>query len=1032
MAIGNARTSVRLSAWAAGLLLAMLLLPHGTHGQYFGRNKVQYETFDFKTLETPHYRILYYPESQPVIVDAGRMAERWYERFSTLFQHELEENQPVILYANHADFQQTNVISGLIGEGTGGVTEGMQNRVVMPLTGIYDENNHVLGHELVHAFQYSIMKESSGGLAAARGMPLWFVEGMAEYLSLGRENSLTAMWMRDAVLHEDVPSISDMSGNLSYFPYRFGHAFWAWVAGLYSDDIVPRLMYATVAAGYELALQEILSTPVDTLSARWKQAMHETYYPMIADRTKPLEVGEAALDEGEALMTLSPSISPDGRHAAFIARRDVFTLNLYLADLSTGEIVEQLASSNSDAHFDALQFTNGSGTWSPDGSKLAFTVFKGGDNALAMLDIESVTVERTIKLEGVDALLQAAWSPDGSRILISGNTGGLSDLYLYDLTSDEIEQLTNDTYAQIQPSWSPDGRTIAFATDAGGEYMPGDLTYGRLQIALMDLQSRELRFIAISDDAKHIDPQFGVNNDLYFVADPDGFSDIYRYSFDDGQFFRVTRIATGVTGLTEDSPALSVARESGTLLFTVFDDREYKLRRLATAEASGEAFSLEPTAYETGVSLPPQFVETTVSEYLAGSNGNGHANGNGNGNGHTDGATDELYRFQFRDYNPKLSLAYVGQTGVGVGFDRFGAQVGGGASFLFSDLLGNRVLGITAQASGRLKDIGGEIFYLNQGHRLNWGVAGGHIPFRSAFLRVSEATVGNQPVVRQELVREWTFFDRVDLMAVYPLSTNRRFEFTGGFSHVWYDRDAEGILVDRGFIIDEYQIDLPAPSPLNLGHVSGAYVGDYSLFGFTSPVRGTRYRLELEATAGTITFLTALADLRRYVYLSPFTLAFRGMHIGRYLDDAENERLSELFVGYPTLVRGYDAYSLEPEECTTGDCPVYNRLLGSRLAVVNAELRFPLFGTDEYGLVNFSYLPTELAAFFDGGVAWRSGDLPKLRFEQDSDERIPVFSTGLAARVNLFGFLVGQVFVAKPFQRPEKNVEWGFLIAPGW
>ena len=37
----------------------------------------------------------------------------------------------------------------IIGQGTGGVTEASQNRVVMPLTGIYEDTDHVLGHELV-------------------------------------------------------------------------------------------------------------------------------------------------------------------------------------------------------------------------------------------------------------------------------------------------------------------------------------------------------------------------------------------------------------------------------------------------------------------------------------------------------------------------------------------------------------------------------------------------------------------------------------------------------------------------------------------------------------------------------------------------------------------------------------------------------------------------------------------------------------------------------------------------------------------
>ena len=46
--------------------------------------------------------------------------------------------------------------------------------------------DHVLGHELVHAFQYDITNTNvSSGNAGALGLPLWFIEGMAEYLSIG-------------------------------------------------------------------------------------------------------------------------------------------------------------------------------------------------------------------------------------------------------------------------------------------------------------------------------------------------------------------------------------------------------------------------------------------------------------------------------------------------------------------------------------------------------------------------------------------------------------------------------------------------------------------------------------------------------------------------------------------------------------------------------------------------------------------------------------------------------------------------------
>jgi hypothetical protein len=206
------------------LLLVLMLYVPCTHSQYFGRNKVQYEQFDFKVLETEHFKIMYYPEATRPVTDGARMMERWYERFVKIFDRTLSADQPVIIYANHPDFQQTNVIGGLIPQGTGGVTEGLMNRIVLPLTGIYEENDHVLGHELTHAFHYELIKSSTAGLAASQQIPLWFIEGMSEYLTIGSQSPLTAMWMRDAVLHNDVPSLKKIGRNQKYFPYRYGHA----------------------------------------------------------------------------------------------------------------------------------------------------------------------------------------------------------------------------------------------------------------------------------------------------------------------------------------------------------------------------------------------------------------------------------------------------------------------------------------------------------------------------------------------------------------------------------------------------------------------------------------------------------------------------------------------------------------------------------------------------------------------------------------------------------------------------------------
>jgi hypothetical protein len=110
--------------------------------------------------------------------------------------------------------------------------------------------------------------------------------------------------------------------------------------------------------------------------------------------------------------------------------------------------------------------------------------------------------------------------------------------------------------------------------------------------------------------------------------------------------------------------------------------------------------------------------------------------------------------------------------------------------------------------------------------------------------------------------------------------------------------------------------------------------------------------------------------------------------------------------------------------------------------VANAEVRVPLFGVEEYGLINFPFLPTELSAFVDAGLAWNGqsvcdeggeviGCSPEFAWESDTG-RIPVVSAGVSARMNVLGFVILETYYAYPFQRPNKGWHLGFNMAPGW
>ena len=140
-----------------------------------------------------------------------------------------------------------------------------------------------------------------------------------------------------------------------------------------------------------------------------------------------------------------------------------------------------------------------------------------------------------------------------------------------------------------------------------------------------------------------------------------------------------------------------------------------------------------------------------------------------------------------------------------------------------------------------------------------------------------------------------------------------------------------------------------------------------------------------------------------------------------------------IFLGEETLLRGYSYGSFDSSECGKTSCPVFSRLLGSRIAAVSAEIRIPVFGVPEYGLINFPYLPLTVSPFIDAGEAWSSqaGNNPTLKFDQGTF-RIPVISTGISARVNVLGFAILEGYIAHPFQRPGKSWVYGIQLAPGW
>ncbi|HKP30324.1 MAG TPA: hypothetical protein VJU15_13010, partial [Gemmatimonadales bacterium] len=270
----------------AALVLAFAF-PGSAAAQYFGRNKVMYAKFHFKIIQTQHFDVHYYDREEKAALDVARMAERSYAKLSRMLSHEFTERKPIILYASHSEFQQTNLSGGDVDEGTGGFTDYLMHRNTFPLTGSYDDIEHVLTHEMTHQFQFDIWSRGRGpagvqGIAQVNA-PLWWGEGMAEYLSIGPVDPNTAMWLRDAALEGKLPTAREF---YQWFPYRYGQALVSYIGARWGDEAIAQITKGATGNSVELAVRRVTGLAFEQLVDQWRDAVQKQYLPEVGDRVK--------------------------------------------------------------------------------------------------------------------------------------------------------------------------------------------------------------------------------------------------------------------------------------------------------------------------------------------------------------------------------------------------------------------------------------------------------------------------------------------------------------------------------------------------------------------------------------------------------------------------------------------------------------------------------------------------------------------------------------------------------------------------
>ena len=672
-----------LRRWArrASILAIAIAFPAALGAQVgsFGQNKIQYRDFDWHVLNGDHVDVYYYPAAEEIARLALSYAEISYDTLSRRFNHEVETRIPLIVYASHTDFEQTNILPFVPPEGILGVTEFMKRRVTLPFRGSYSEFRHTLRHELVHVFQLSMATRLSLIYPRARfaGLPLWWTEGMAEFLSSPQETR-DDMVLRDLTMRGSLPTISQLNLVGSAIVYPIGGDLHRFLAHKYGSWRL-NLMYETAWKydSFDEALLAVYGAPVERLTEEWHYALRQRFFPAISAR-RPLGLVARSV-ASQALKAVPLDLRNRRPEVAFMSPRSGYT-NIYRKPLDGVGEDEVMVAGERSPEFESLHPFS-SRLDSREGIVL-FSTKHGDRDALVMWDVDSNRVVGRYQFDSLVGIMSPAWSPGGDRIAFSALTlGGISDLYLLELRSGELVRVTEDPYEDLDPTWLPDGGSLVFSSDRG---IGGDEGSRNLYRVMVD--SRKIRPLTSGrwlDEAPRWDTEAGR---IIFSSDRAGTFDVYSIDT-----LGVGRRETRVEAAVFDPAPLPGDRR---ILASVFSDLTW------TAYAvTPDSFALTETFALGDTTLITRWAWSELRD------------------GRARTASSRRYR---REYS--LDVA-AGGAGASPGW---GATQG--AQLVVSDLLGDHSVSMSvsmygsANVSDLLSNLNADVFYLNQAQRLNWGI----------------------------------------------------------------------------------------------------------------------------------------------------------------------------------------------------------------------------------------------------------------------------------------------------------------------
>ncbi|MDP2389060.1 MAG: hypothetical protein Q8N52_01935, partial [Acidobacteriota bacterium] len=944
-------------AWALCSLLAIAALaPAVAEAQtsyipYFGKNQIRYDKFDWHTYQTEHFEIYYYPEIEPHLARIAGYAESAYQHVSSELKHDLSMKLPLILFSTASEFWQQNVIPGAAQEGVGAFAEPGRYRMVMPIDEPPDLLYRLIVHELTHQFQFDIIPT---GLIR-RNMPLWTMEGMADYMT-GYWRPLDMMTVRDAAVSDIVPKMSEMQdyGGFSNprLIYNLGHAAFEFIESKWGKEGVRAYVFAlrrSVIGGSDDAYMEAFQIGPDEWDQQFDRYLKERFKPF-RDKERPADYGrDLAPNPERTRFTQAFSIepSPSGDLIAGITgnSRDR-EYDIVLISAKDGSVVRNLTSGfDQSMGFEYLATPGGRWnsvpwmSWSPTGDRIAYFVRTEKDRSLIVQNVVSRKIEVRIPLTTVDAPESPDFSPDGRLVAFSGMRESQAEIFTVDLETKEVVNLTKDSFSNYAPTWAPDGKSLVYLVRVSGNEKifrmdadggnPTQLTFGTHdESGAQFLDADTLVFSSTAvNPAEPIDPEVAKNGQIY---------NLWTLDLKTAELKQFTDALSGNL-----SPVVLRDGANTRLAFVTYFKGEYGLHTLDRRDELTKVASAD-----FGSPGPIVDFQAPISHQIVADN------------------IKKKGRFEkmFLEGRPPVAL------GVTSGGDVFG-----GTQVVFTDVLGDQQFNMFISSVSQYRTM--QFSWINMERRLQWALqAYNSTEFFYGQLDGIFYDPAYNGLIDRDLATATRTMQGATAFGIYPFNRYRRVELFGGFTR--YQERYEDPNV--AFVADEYQQEQYGQSLFNNGNmvpIGAAFVQETTIFREFGPLSGSTMRVAYSVApkiGNTLSRQTIDADLRKYFRIgSTGLLALRGRGFTSWGSNPDYT-----YFGGNAELRGYE----------------YLQFVGQKAFFTNAELRFPLI---DAMATPIGVLGGVRATLFAGLGGAHFGDTPFTIFTNDDSIERPILNYDL-------------------------------------